>query len=793
MSKRDRRHWCNYAKHSTITICGVAMLTMAGSLMARAPTTTVANRHQNARLKFALGAEPLAETLQAISEQSGRAVHFNAADVKDIQAPAIRGEFTAVGALQRAVAGSKVTMASDPGGGWTVFVPQSLDTVVVTAKLDEAETGFQATRSDTATRSGSDLMEIPQSITIITSDVMESQQATSVLDVLQDVSGVSVQPGAQGTPNVNMRGLPVTELSNGMSNPFATDTNVAGVERIEVLKGPQAILAGGDTLGGAVNIVTKKPSADPLADATLQDGTFGDKTATVDFSDALADDGKLSGRLIGSWSRAATSDAGYDGRRSNYLLPQVRWKDDSTDVVFGVSYDTEDTPLGRYTFALNGSIGPVPTMVLGNKNNGVETKTKAIFYNLEHKFTPWLTFVSRTQRTLVAQDLNLYTPYFPLDIPSMTLAYLPTNNTNRYGNSSSDNYLRFTFSTGPLEHVLSTGFNFNSFKSTTTNYTLPDFSVVQVNSDQQFNFPYLYRNVQTFTDDYQNQSKQYGLYAQDLITYGDLHALLNLRRNYYQIGPDDYNYPPYFSSQDPRTATYKTTPGLGLVYSVTPDVAVYGSYSQGFSPSFQTTPICGGGAAQALPLESRNAEIGVKTSTPDGLFSLTSSAFVLNEINVLQYNPALVCDQLIKGQRTRGLELDAQGQLAKGWKLIANYTYNLVSNTDDPGQLSPGQPRNHFSLWSVYSFPTGRLHGFGVGGGVTAYSSSYLGSSPGSLTEPGGARVDASAYYHLKKWDFTLGVKNVFNRTLYGFTVTPIYVPVETGRTAMFTVRYSFF
>jgi iron complex outermembrane receptor protein len=779
-------------------MCGVAMLSMAGSLMAQTPIavavqTSLAGQ-QGAVLKFSLPAEPLAETLHAIGQRSGRSVQFNPADVEGVQAPALHGEFTAVAAIQKAVAGSKLYVSSAAGGGWIVFVPDMLDTVVVTAKLDEAETGFQATRSDTATRSGTDLMNIPESVTIITSDVLKSQQTLSVLDALQNVSGAQVNAGAQGTPFIQARGLPISTLTNGMTNPFALNADVAGVERIEVLKGPQAILSGGDSLGGAVNIVTKKPTADPLADVSLQYGTFGDKTAIVDLSDGLADNGQLSGRVIGSWTRATASDAGYDGRKSNYFLPQLRWKNDSTDLVLGASYDKEDTPLGRYTFALTGSIAPIPTMRLGNKNNGVNTTTKSVFYTLEHKFAPWLTLVSRTQQESVEQDLNVYNAEFPLDIPSGTYAYVANSSTSSYRNTSSDNYLRLSFNTGPLKHVLSTGLNFTSLKYKLTEYSLPDFSSVDVYANQQFNFPYLQRNNQNLYSVSSIQQKQYGLYAQDLITEENWHALLNIRRDYYQSGPGS-NYYPSYNQLDTftRSSVYQTTQGAGVVYDVTPDLNIYGSYMEGYSPNFTYDPVCGSGLVNSPPQESRNIELGVKTSTPDGQLSLTSSVFVLNQMNVLQYNQGLSCDILIKGQRTRGLEFDAQGQLTKGWNLVANYSYNLVSNIGAVGEIIPANPRNKFSLWSTYDFPDGPLRGFGVGAGITAYSKSYADFVQGAPTVPGGARTDASIYYHPGKWSFTLGVKNVFDRTLYGLSPTPMYIPVNLGRTTTFTMRYRFF
>jgi iron complex outermembrane recepter protein len=802
MSSEQQVCWREHIKHSAVTMCGATLLVVTGAVMAQtsAPATaTPASKsalmvNGESTIKFDLPAEPLAETLRAIGQQSGRSVQFNASELQGLRAPAIRGRYAPEAALQKAISGTKATMNSTSGGGWIVYVPKGLDVITVTANVDEAETGFQATRSDTTTRSGSDLMDIPGSMTVITSAVMESQQAKEILDVLQDVSGVQTTGQSQGLPNITIRGLPVTSLTNGLTNPFATNANMAGVERIEVLKGPQAILSGGDSLGGAVNIVTKKPSADPVADLSFQEGTFGDKTATADFSDALAADGQLSGRVIGSWTRAATSDAHFDGRYENYFMPEIRWKDNSTDFIFGVSYDKESDPLPRYTFALTNSILPVPTMRLGARDNGNAVTTKSVFYSMEHKFAPWLTFVSRFHRDLANEDLNIWLALFPVDIPSTTMMFSPSNSDSRYGITSTDNYLRFTFHTGPVQHVLSTGVNTTMSNYTSYYYYPPDNYAVPVYQPQQFDFPNVTRNAADLYSIFFVDSKQDGVYAQDLMTWGDFHALLNLRRSYYVGGPTTGN----FVQSDqvdvyPANSAYKTTPSAGLVYNVSPNVSVYGSYTEGFVPNFTTTPTCDASASAPLPLSTRNEEVGFKFASSSGLFSVTSSAFNLLERNVLEYNGALNCNVNVKGQLARGVEMDAQGQLAKGWNLVANLTHSTYGNVGEPGMLVPEEPRNHFMLWTTYDFQGGWLKGFGVGGGVTAYSWSYSSQTPGSPNIPGGARVDLSAYYKYQNhWLFTLGVKNVFNRTLYNVTLTPIYIPVNPGRTAMFTVKYNF-
>jgi len=436
----------------TALCTALAMALGAGSLAQaqaqdRASSETVNN--------YVIPAGPLATTLREIARVSGRAVRFETRDVENRQAPALTGPRSAVAAIQEAISNSGLTMKTLPSGELVVFVPE-LDKVTVTATRGEAETGFKASRSETSTRSGADLLDVPQSVTIVTAKVIETQQSTSVQDVLQNVAGVIASGGGQGLPSYSIRGFTQTAtLSNGITDPFAAASNVAGIDRIEVLKGPQAILAGGDSLGGAVNIVNKKPTAETVRDVTLQYGSFQSEQATLDLAGALSDDKKLSYRLIASESRADHNYAGYKGDTNDYLLAQVRWKDATTDFNMGTSYDKSRLAPGGYTFALNGGIQPIPQMLLGDRDDGVLVRSKAVFYSLEHAFSPEVTLVSRMQRTLTMQDLSLHTVRYPLSEEDMLMNFGESNQLSNYSTTSGDHYLRFNFASGPLSHTLS--------------------------------------------------------------------------------------------------------------------------------------------------------------------------------------------------------------------------------------------------------------------------------------------------------------------------------------------------
>jgi len=739
---------------------------------------------------YAIPAGPLANTLREIARVSGRTVRFEARDVENRRAPALTGPRSAVAAIQEAISNSGLTMKTLGSGELVVFVPE-LDTVQVTATRGEAEMGFKASRSETSTRSGADLMDVPQAVTIVTAKVMETQQSLSVQDVLQNVAGVVTTDGGQGLPGYSIRGFTQTgTLSNGVTDPFSGASNVAGIDRVEVLKGPQAILSGGDSLGGAVNIVNKKPTAETVRDVALQYGSFQDKRASLDLAGALTEDKHLSYRLILSEARADRNDAGYKGETNDYLLAQVRWKDATTDLNVGTSYDNSRFASGGYTFALNGGLQETPQMRLGDADDGVLVRSKGLFYSLEHAFSPEVTLVSRMQRTLTTQDLSVHLPRFPMSIEDMLINFGESNQLSNFGTTSGDHYLRLNFATGPLAHTLSTGINHTSQKQGVDEYTGGDIPVAVYQSTQAA-FPRLVRDASTLYSRTKGQSTQTGVYVQDSIRWNDWNALVGVRRTNYKSGPNSNEWVQFNeTTHQDKTSLSQTTPSVGLVYNLSANSSVYSSYAEGFLPQFVTVRPCGGGT-DFDPMETVNKEVGFKHNSDDGAFAFSAALFQLDQSNRLEENRANNCYSQKNGQRLRGTEFEASGRLADGLNMILNYTYADAKDLTNKAAVPGAQPRHQANLWTTYDFQSEALRGFGVSLGLSAYSKTRLGSTEEAPMAPGGMRMDAGLSYTQKDWSLRLGVKNLLDRNLYGYSATEIYVPVQSGRTFSVTFRKS--
>lgn len=671
--------------------------------------------------------------------------------------------------------------------------------IVITAQRDQAETSFKADRSDTATRSGTSLHDVPASVTIITSKVIESQQQTSIQDVLRNVSGIRLTQSPQSAPTVAVRGFGSVVTSGGLEDRSATSTNVFGVERVEVLKGPQAILAGSSALGGGVNVVVKKPQAEAIRDLTLQYGSGADKTAAGDVSGALTADKKLTYRLIGVKTRADHNDAGFHGREEAFVMPQLRWKDATTDVIVGLGYGEQSLPVYGATFARrDGVILPAPAILLGNREDGFDTRQKKAFYQLEQTITPNITLVSRMQRTLDAVELHTYSPAglsyatgAAPSAPNANVTFYSSRNRAENATTAGDHYLRTSFDTWGVRHKLSVGVNHSTYSYEQAQWSAP--SLVRAPySAASAPLPDVRDTAVTPNLLATYRQEQRALYVQELVSVGNWDLLLNARRTLYKLDPAVSRYlttnPVFVYTQDGRK-TAANTPGAGVVYKINPDISLYASYAEGFVP--QASLQCGGGIVP--PIETRNKEAGAKFDLLDRRLMLTTSVFKLAQSNQLQYNPQNNCYNVRSSQETRGGEIDLQGRLARGWDIIANYTYNTVEDVGDPKAVYPGIPRHKGSVWTTYSLQDAGFKGWGVGLGVTA-SSSALGSYDTTypFTVPGQAQVDANVSWQGRGWNVTLGAKNLGDRVLYGSSGSNSFLPLLAGRQYMLTVKRSF-
>lgn len=779
--------------HGAVMLGVLALLASPAGAQTGTPTAATAAR----TYAFDLPAASLTDTIRAIGRLTGASVEVDPQLLQGKRAPAVSGTMSAEAALDAALAGSGFKVRAGAKGYVVVGANAPDSIVVVVARRDQAETSFKADRSDTATRSGTSLMEVPAGITILTSKVLETQQATSIQSALANVSGMSFKQSPQGTPTFGVRGFGETSLTvNGVGDPGAALSNVLTVERVEVLKGPQAILSGAGSLGGGVNVVTKKPQADPIRTLLVQAGSHRDLTVAGDIAGAVGEDRRLTMRVIAADSEAKTNAAGYDGRKDVSLLPQLRWKDDSTDLIVGVSYGKQYGPVPEYTFGRrDGVILPSPDMLLGRAEDGFDTRQRRMSYQLDQAITPDIVLVSRLQRSLEDTAVRVRLPLalnYPTgaapNAPDGTVLFMGTRSELNQRTTAGDHYLRIQGATGPVGHKLSVGFNHNDSNFHQPNWSGGPPTSVQVYPPapgQPFGDLVVEASHLDSVSDVSTQQRD--VYAQDLMSWGDWSLLVNLRRTHYSNESTSTFPPKVFVA--PKATIQRTTPGVGLVYALSPEVSLYTNYAEGFVPS--TLPKCGGGLVP--PKSTRNREAGAKFDLFDSKLSVTTAAYELEQSNSTVYYRPGNCYNVRDAQITRGVELDVQGEITRGLNALMNYSFTTVKDVVNPNAVFTGVPKHKISVWATYTLQDDDWRGLGFGLGMTA-SSRSRGSTSTRYVQyiPGQAQIDATVFYAQGPWTTTFGVKNVGDRRLYATTPAFEFIPVQEGRNFMLTVKREF-
>ncbi|MGN5374462.1 TonB-dependent receptor plug domain-containing protein [Sphingomonas hankookensis] len=218
-----------------------------------------------------------------------------------------------------------------------------------------------------------------------------------------------------------MRGFGSSGITNGLPTVVAQGLSagatqpLANVERIEVLKGPDAVLAGVNNLGGTINIVTKKPSAAPVLDLTGETGSFGQWRLTGDANGALNADRTVSARLIVSTNNADRNFGGYRGNMDNLVAPSIRYKDAATDVILNATLGDQSFGMPPFTLLDPGTNRPFAQPrdrpFLGVKDQGIRIETTQFFGEASRSVADWLTLTLRGQHQETDVTIRQYSPF----------------------------------------------------------------------------------------------------------------------------------------------------------------------------------------------------------------------------------------------------------------------------------------------------------------------------------------------------------------------------------------------
>lgn len=772
--------------------------------------------------RFDLPAGPLGETLSRISREGGHTLSVSPALLEGKRAAAVRGNFTAEQAARQALTGTGLGLGSTRGGTWSLY-PLSdgaalnlAPTAIDGRSLEDARgpvEGYVATRSATATKTDTPILEIPQAVNVVTAAQVQTQGARNLTQALRYTPGLSTNGYTDRNTiadEIGSRGFAPTLLYlDGAYLPYAGSLGGAPqidpylLERIEVLKGPASVLYGQNQPGGMINLVSKRPATEDHHQVKLSYGSYDRVKGAFDVGGALDADKTLSYRLVGL-AKSGNEQVEHADESRTLIAPSLTWAPNEQTEFTAYAQIQRDKGAADYqalpvigTLYRNSRGQHIDRDVfLGDSDWNAYTRDQQVFgYDLSHVFNDNLKF-RQSARYIDVNDRyrGFYLNRFVTDANGVvddTRATRTKLDWRQHNTTYSiDNNLEGTFSTGALEHTLLGGVDYRKFTRRYQGYNLYNAEIIDLYNPTNYHTD----GVPTLTTKWDNTVKQTGLYVQDQIRFDRFILTLGGRQDWAEVENRDLLAQSPAERKVPQKDK-KFTKRVGLTYVTEFGLAPYVSYAESFMPSVgKSSPARG--ASSFKPIEGEQYEVGVKYQPQDNTL-ITASVYQIKQKNVLTTDREDPMYQTQDGEiRSRGIELEAKSSVGQVDLLLAlSYldSFRTKSADGDEGNRNAAQAPWSASSWVAWHFDDS-LAGLTVGAGAR-YTGKNYGDSANTFKTPSFVVYDATINYDLaqlglKGLQASLNVQNLFDREYVSTCVYAFGCYYGQERTAALELTY---
>lgn len=663
-----------------------------------------------------------------------------------------------------------------------------------------------ATNQSTATKTSTPVLETPQSISTVTRHQIDEQNPQTVGNALRYTAGVLSEVDATSRyDSVFLRGIGgfgtstnFVSFLDGLKLPRGQAFAVTSIDpflldRIEIIKGPSAVLYGQISPGGLVNLISRQPSEIPYNEARIEGGSFGRVQG------GITSQGPLDAAKQWLYSISAIgrmSDTRYEGVEEQRVgvAPAVTWRPDS-DTQLTISAFYQRDPQGGYFNSLYPqSLAPVAYRPYLNRNLNIgdpgfdrfEREQAGIGYVFDRRLNDVVSFHSALRYSNVDTDFQSLQMAGPITAAG-TIPRAAIRSTERANGIAADNRLRFDFSTSGVDHTVLAGVDQQNSRSSWLYQFGGATSLDVVNP--VYNQPV--GTLLPFINSDQSLS-QTGVYVQDQLKFGGFRLTVGTRHDWTEQKSDN-RLTATSQAQNSDKQTYRA----GLLYLFESGLAPYASYSTSFEPVIGV----GSNGLPFVPTTGEQYEAGLKFKPTFVDMLFTAAIFDLRQRNIL--TPSSVPGFSVQqGEiQSRGVEFEARGRVNANIEIIAASTVLDTRVTQSTNLLAIGRrpqavPGHFESLWANYSFLSGGLAGLTIGGGVRSVGPSY-GDDINQLVSPGYVVFDVAARYDLvnlaRAWkgaELTLNVTNLFDTSYYTSCSSNIYCQFGNGRLVLAGLRY---
>ena len=610
--------------------------------------------------------------------------------------------------------------------------------------------------------------DVPQSVTIISRQLIADQLMQSVADTLRYVPGVSAHQGENNRDQVIIRGNNSSAdfFLDGVRDDVQYYRDLYNLDRIEAIKGPNATIFGRGGGGGVINRVTKEAGFMPIQELSMHVGSYSDRRVAGDVNRALSD--RVAFRLNGMYENDGSFRNGVTLERYGLNPTFTVMPSAATKLTFGYEnlYDHRVSDRGIPSYQ-GRPLDVDASTVYGNPAIGwVNARVNLASISLDHQAGR----LRVHNRTLAGGYDRGYQNYVPgaVSADGASLTVTAYNNATTRTNVFNQTDVTYPTVVAGVAQTLVAGVEFGT--QITDNFRNTGFfnnstaSIVVPVRTSVISTPISFRQSATDADNHLRANVA-AAYAQDQIQVSKtVRVLAGVRYDYFNL-----------QYQDNRTGLSLNRPDNlvsprgAIVYKPLEPVSIYGSYTMSYLPSsgdqFSSLTVV---TQQVKPEQFANYEVGAKWDVRENL-SVNAAVYRLDRTNTRSTDPNDPTRIIQTGsQRTNGGELGVTGNISPKWQVAGGYGYQHAFITSATASAALGAtvgqvPRHTFSLWNRYQVAPRLGAGLGL-----IYRSDMFAAIDDAVTLPSYVRADAAVFVPLStQLRLQLNVENLLDAKYY--------------------------
>ena len=607
--------------------------------------------------------------------------------------------------------------------------------------------GLDTYAVSSATKTLTPLRDLPQSVSVVSQEAIKNQSMQSIADVVRYVPGVTATQGENNRDQVVIRGNSSSAdfFVDGVRDDVQYYRDLYNLDRVEALKGPNAMIFGRGGGGGVINRVTKQAGFAPLDEITFQGGSFGNRRLEGDFDHAFND--RIAFRFNGMYENSGSFREHVDLERWGLNPKLMIVADKQTQIRLSYEHfrDQRTADRGIPSYRGRPSDADISTFFGNPDLSFVHARVNLASAVVDHQVGK----LNIRNHTLVGDYDRGYQNFVPgsVNADKTRVNLSAYNNATRRRNIFNQTDLTYAAKTGSVRHTLLAGTEFG--RQVSNNFRNSGFfnnvlTTISVPFDSPtIDTPVTFRQNATDADN-RVRANVAATYAQDQIELSrKVQLLAGLRFDHFNLKFHNNRNGENFNRTDNLLS-----PRAGIVFKPLEPVSIYGTYSISYLPSSGDQFSSLTASTQTLePEKFSNYEFGAKWDVRQTL-ALTAAVYRLDRTNTRATDPNDPTKIVQTGrQRTSGFEASLNGSINRSWNVLGGYAYQNASVTSatiaaPAGARTAQVPRHTFSVWNHYRFAGKWAAGLGL-----IHRSDMFAAIDNRVILPGYTRADAAVFY----------------------------------------------